>query len=316
MSDKHKIIFLVIVVFIFTAGFIGVGLTWDNYQYFLSRRVPKVLAILVAGCAISYSSFCFQTITNNRILTPSIMGFDSLYLLVQVLTVILFGGVSIFMQNAFVNFTVSVGMMLTFSSLFFMVYLRYAGSNIISLLLLGVICGQLFQSISSFFSMLLDPDEFALVQANMFASFNNIDTELVYWTLPILIIICILLYAKHRILDVYLLDQDNAISLGVDIQKNTRDILILSTILVAISTALVGPILFFGLLITNLTREWFKTYQHRYLLQGCALLSMCALLGGQWFVENILDFQTTLSVVINFIGGIYFLSLLLRNKVV
>lgn len=315
MTDKTKILMMVALSLLFAGLFIGYGLTADNYEYFLSRRIPKVAAIIIGGFAIGMSSFCFQTITNNRILTPSIMGFDSLYLLVQVLVVALFGSFSIFIMNAFVNFTVSVLFMLAFSLLLFVLYFRYSSSNIISLLLLGVIFGQLFQSLSSFFIMMMDPDEFATVQANMFASFNNIHTDLVYWTIPILVAVTIYLFRLHRTLDVYLLDQDNATSLGVDIKRTTRTVLLLSSVLIAISTALIGPIMFFGLLITNLTREWFRSYQHRYLLIGCSLMSVCTLLSGQWLVEKAFGFETTLSVIINFVGGLYFLTLLLRNKV-
>lgn len=98
-SDKSKIIALLLLSLVMAALFIGYGLTADNYEYFLSRRVPKVLAMVIAGFAIGIASFCFQTITNNRILTPSIMGFDSLYLLIQVLVVTLFGGLSVMMTN-------------------------------------------------------------------------------------------------------------------------------------------------------------------------------------------------------------------------
>ncbi len=77
-----------------------------------------------------------------------------------------------------------------------------------------------------------------------------------------------------------------------------------------------GPIMFFGLLVTNLTREFITSYRHKVLLTGCGLLSIASLLTGQWIIENLFGFSTTLSVVINFIGGIYFLSMLLRNKVV
>ncbi|MFV0573899.1 MAG: iron chelate uptake ABC transporter family permease subunit [Vibrio sp.] len=308
--------FLLALSLIVAAVFIGQGLTPDNYEYFLSRRIPKILAIVISGLAIGMSSFCFQTITNNRILTPSIMGFDSLYLLVQVLVVSLFGGLSVMMTNPFINFSVSVIFMMGFSLVLFLMYFRYSTSNIISLLLLGVIFGQLFQSGSSFLVMVMDPDEFATVQSNMFASFNNIHVELVYWTLPILVIACAWLFKLHRTLDVFLLDQDNATSLGVDIKRTTRTVLLLSSILIAVSTALIGPIMFFGLLVTNLTREWLSQYQHKYLLTACSLMSVATLLTGQWVIEKLFGFETTLSVVINFVGGIYFLFLLLKNKVV
>ncbi|MDE1326647.1 iron chelate uptake ABC transporter permease subunit VctG [Vibrio aestuarianus] len=316
MRDNTKLLLLVLLSLIFAGLFIGIGLNLDNYQYFLSRRVPKVLAIVLAGIAIAQSSLAFQTITHNRILTPSIMGFDSLYMFVHVMVVVLFGGLSSYALNPYVNFSLSVAVMLAFSSLLFAFYFRRQQSNLMALLLLGVILGQLFSNISSFFIMLMDPNDFSSVQANMFASFNNVKVELVYWVTPLLLLVCFGLFQMHRLLDVFWLDNDNAVSLGVDVRLVTRNVLMLSAILIAISTALVGPVMFFGLLVTNLTREWFRSYQHKTLLIGCSAISVCALLSGQWVVEKVFQFETTLSVVINFIGGIYFLSLLLRNKVV
>lgn len=316
LRDHSKLWLLVLASLLFAGLFIGVGLNADNYHYFLSRRVPKVLAMVLAGIAIAQSSLAFQTITHNRILTPSIMGFDSLYLFVQVLVVTLFGGLSSYALNAYLNFSLSVAAMLLFSSLLFAFYFRKQQSNLMVLLLLGVILGQLFSSISSFLIMLMDPNDFSSVQFNMFASFNNVKVELVYWVTPLLLLVCFGLFRLHRVLDVLWLDNDNAVSLGVDVRRVTHHVLMLSAVLIAISTALVGPVMFFGLLVTNLTREWFRSYQHRTLLIGCSAMAVCALLSGQWVVEKVFQFETTLSVVINFIGGLYFLSLLLRNKMV
>jgi len=316
MLDRTKLIGLAVIAIAFCFLFIGIGLNADNYQYFLSRRVPKVLAMVIAGIAIGQSSLVFQTITHNRILTPSIMGFDSLYMFTQVLVVVLFGGMSSFALNAYFNFSVSVVVMLAFSMILFSFYFRSEHQNLMVLLLLGVILGQLFGSISSFFVMLMDPNDFASVQANMFASFNNVKVELVYYCAPLLLIISIVLHRLHRFLDVFWLDKDNATSLGIDVKKVTLQVLVLSAALIAISTALVGPIMFFGLLVTNLARELFKSYQHQVLLIGVSLLSVASLLSGQWIVENVFGFSTTISVVINFVGGVYFLTMLLRNKIV
>lgn len=316
MKDNSKLILLLLVCLAFTFLFIGIGLTADNYQYFLSRRVPKVLAIILAGIAIAQSSLAFQTITNNRILTPSIMGFDSLYLLIQVVVVATFGSLSMLILNDYINFALSVVIMMGFSILLFTFYFRGQQHNLMALLLLGVILGQVFSNISSFFIMLMDPNDFAAVQSSMFASFNNVNVDLVYLCVPLLTVVSIGLYLLHAKLDVFWLDKDNAISLGIDVRKVTMRVLMLSATLIAISTALIGPVMFFGLLVSNLTREMFSTYQHRVLLPACSLLAVTALLSGQWVIENIFSFSTTLSIIINFIGGIYFLSILLRNKVI
>lgn len=316
MHDRSKLLLLIVCGLLFSGLFIAIGLNADNYQYFLSRRVPKVLAIVIAGIAIGQSALAFQTITHNRILTPSIMGFDALYMFTKVLTVVIFGGLSSIAMNTYFNFAVSVTAMLGFSALLFSFYFRGERQNLMVLLLLGVILGQLFGSVSSFFVMLMDPSDFASVQANMFASFNNIDVDLVYMSTPLLLIVSWLLYRKHRVLDVLWLDKDNATSLGVDVKKITLQVLMLSAVLISISTALIGPIMFFGLLVTNLTRELFSSYQHKVLLLAVSSLSVASLLSGQWIIENLFGFSTTLSVVINFIGGLYFLTMLLRNKIV
>ncbi|KKD61176.1 ABC transporter permease [Grimontia sp. AD028] len=316
MSDTKKMWAMAMTALVFAALFICIGLTATNYGYFLSRRVPKVLAMVLAGIAVAQSSLVFQTITHNRILTPSIMGFDSLYVLTQTLLVAVFGGFSFFLINTYINFAIAVSVMVGFSLLLFGFYFGKEGRNLIVLLLIGLILGQVFSSTASFFTMLMDPNEFLVVQSKMFASFNNIKIELVYLCLPLLLVASFLLYRMHRTLDVFWLDKDNAISLGVDVQKTTRKALILSAVLIAMSTALIGPVMFFGLLVTNLTRELFRSYEHRILLVGCSLMSICTLLVGQWVVENLFKFDTTLSVVVNFAGGLYFLWMLLKNRVV
>ncbi|WP_276676016.1 iron chelate uptake ABC transporter family permease subunit, partial [Caldibacillus debilis] len=78
--------------------------------------------------------------------------------------------------------------------------------------------------------------------------------------------------------------------------------------------ALAGPVTFLGLLVANLSYEYLKTYRHRELILGAILISIIALVGGQWIVERVFSFSTTLSVIINFIGGIYFIYLLLKEN--
>lgn len=316
MQDKTKLYLLVILSVCVAGLFIGVGLNAENYQYFLSRRIPKVLAMILAGVAIAQSSVAFQTITHNRILTPSIMGFDALYLLTQVLVVVTLGTTSYFTVNAYANFALSTTVMVGASGVLFWLYFRRDRPNLMVLLLVGIVIGAVLGNIASFFTMLMSPNDFAALQSMMFASFNNVKTSLVYVNTPLMLFITWRLFRYHRVLDVFWLDQDNATSLGVDVFRITRNVLLLSAIMIAISTAIVGPVLFFGLLISNLTREWFRTFQHRILLFASSAMAVCALLSGQWVVEKVFAFNTTLSVIINFIGGIYFLSLLLRNKVV
>ena len=163
MLIKRKIILLAILSAILIAILIGINLTPDNWKYFLSRRIPKVIATMLTAGAIAFSSMVFQTITNNRILTPSVLGLDSLYLLIQTMIIFLFGQSSIVFANNNYSFIISVSLMVIFSMILFKALLN-KGNNIFFLLLTGLIFGTLFSSISTFMQVLIDPNEFLVIQ--------------------------------------------------------------------------------------------------------------------------------------------------------
>ena len=295
-----------------TAGYIF----WDlgpNWDYALPRRVIKIIAIIVVGCAIAFSTVIFQTVTNNKILTPSILGLDSMYMLIQTGVIFLFGSTHIMIVNKNLNFLITLAAMLIFSSLLFK-FMFKKNRNIYFLLLIGIIFGTLFGSMSSFMQVLIDPNEFQIIQNKMFASFNNVNTDLL--TLAIILMIAAMIYFMRflKYLDVMSLGRDQAINLGVDYDFVTKRVLIIVTVLISISTALIGPITFLGLLVANVAYQFIKSYQHKHILPGAMLISVIALVGGQFIVERIFTFSTTLSVIINFVGGVYFIYLLLKEN--
>ncbi|WP_144549430.1 iron chelate uptake ABC transporter family permease subunit [Peribacillus simplex] len=312
MNNKIRIIILAVLAAALTAGYIF----WDlgpNWDYALPRRVIKIIAIIVVGCAIAFSTVIFQTVTNNKILTPSILGLDSMYMLIQTGVIFLFGSTHIMIMNKNLNFLITLAAMLIFSSLLFK-FMFKKNRNIYFLLLIGIIFGTLFGSMSSFMQVLIDPNEFQIIQNKMFASFNNVNTDLL--TLAIILMIAAMIYFMRflKYLDVMSLGRDQAINLGVDYDFVTKRVLIVVTVLISISTALIGPITFLGLLVANVAYQFIKSYQHKHIIPGAMLISVIALVGGQFIVERIFTFSTTLSVIINFVGGVYFIYLLLKEN--
>lgn len=297
--------------------FIGLYLLYDlngSFDYALPRRAIKVLAMLITGAAIAYATVVFQTITHNKILTPSIMGLDSLYQLLQTVLIFMLGSTHIALVNKQVNFFLSTAVMIVFALLLYQVLFKKGNQPIYFLLLVGIVIGTFFSSISTFMQVLIDPNEFLRIQDRMFASFNNVGTDLV-WVALILTGILILWSARsHNYLDVVSLGRDTAVNLGVPYDKIVRKMLIVSAVLIAISTALVGPITFFGLIVANLSYQFMKSYKHNVIITSAILMSFVALIGGQFIVERVFGFSTTLSVIINFIGGIYFIYLLLKES--
>lgn len=297
--------------------FIGLYLLYDlngSFDYALPRRAIKVLAMLITGASIAYATVVFQTITHNKILTPSIMGLDSLYQLLQTVLIFMLGSTHIALVNKQVNFFLSTAVMIVFALLLYQVLFKRGNQPIYFLLLVGIVIGTFFSSISTFMQVLIDPNEFLRIQDRMFASFNNVGTDLV-WVALILTGILILWSARsHNYLDVVSLGRDTAVNLGVPYDKIVRKMLIVSAVLIAISTALVGPITFFGLIVANLSYQFMKSYKHNVIITSAILMSFVALIGGQFIVERVFGFSTTLSVIINFIGGIYFIYLLLKES--
>ncbi len=313
MGYKKKTTILAVIALFLALLYILYDLS-GNIDYILPRRIIKVVAIILTGGAIAFSTTIFMTITNNRILTPSIMGIDSLYLLTQTFIIFIFGSKSLIMMNSNLNYLLSIGVMVIFSLLFYRLLFKGENNNIYFLLLIGMILGTFFSSFTSFMQVLIDPNEFMVAQDKMFASINNVNTNLVYLSIILLLVVVLYFIRFYKYLDVLALGKDHATNLGVPYDYVVKRLLILVAILISIATALIGPITFLGLLVVNIAYEFMKTYRHLYIILGSVFISIIALLGGQFIVEKIFTFQTTLSVIINFVGGVYFIYLLLKEN--
>jgi len=313
MGYKKKTIILAVIAVILTIIYVTYDLT-GNVSYILPRRVIKVVAIILTGGAIAFSTTIFMTITNNRILTPSVLGLDSLYLLTQTMIIFILGSKSLVMMNSNINYLLSIGVMVLFSLILYRLLFRGEGNNIYFLLLIGMILGTFFQSFTSFMQVLIDPNEFMIAQDKMFASINNVNSDLVYLSIILIIVVTIYFLRFYKYLDVLALGKDHAVNLGVPYDAVVKRLLVIVAILISISTALIGPITFLGLLVVNIAHEFLKTFRHLYLILGSMFLSIIALVGGQLIAERIFAFQTPISVIINFVGGIYFIYLLLKEN--
>jgi iron complex transport system permease protein len=311
---KKKIFLLSALLGIGILLFLFLGLNSKTASYALSRRIPKIIAIVLTGSAIAYASLVFQTVTENRILTPSVLGLDALYIFIQTVIIFFMGSESLAKVDSRISFSISVVLMVVFSVGILGLILEKVKGNIYLLLLVGIITGTLFRSGSSFIQVIIDPNEFLILQGSLFASFNNINTEVLVISAVLLTAAMVFGMTKLKELDVLSLGRDNAINLGINHKSLVNMILVIVAILISVSTALVGPITFLGILVTNLSREMLKTYKHKYLIVGSMLISSTALVYGQLLVERIFVFSTPISVFINFIGGLYFIYLLLREN--
>ena len=312
---RHKVLYILfLLVVVCSVLFLVYGLNPNSYQYALSRRIPKLIAIAMTGSGVAVSSVIFQTVTNNRILTPSVLGLDSLYNLFQTLIVFSLGSLNVALMGSNLNFLIAGGLMIVFSLFLFKMMFRRENTNLFFLLMIGMIFGTLFSSLSSFMQMVMDPNEFLIVQNKMFASFNNVKSSLLGISTITMGLTLFWVLKDAKKLDFIALGKEQAINLGIDYDRMVRKMLVAVAILVSVSTTLVGPITFLGILVTNLAYQMIKDYRHSIVIPTSILLSLLALIGGQFLVERVFQFNTTIGVIINFVGGLYFIYILLKEE--
>ncbi|EJM4838086.1 iron chelate uptake ABC transporter family permease subunit [Campylobacter coli] len=309
---RKKILILAFLTLIMALVFVFAGLK-DFDEYALKNRFLQIAAIVIVAICIAVSTVIFQTLCNNKILTPAIIGLDSLYMLLQSALIFSLGSANLSVYRNDINFLITLACMVVFSLGLYKI-LFSSDKSIYLIMLLGLIFGTLFSTLSSFFEILINPDEFMIIQGRMFASFDNVAFDVLALAYIVTLLSFIWIFRYMKFLDPLSLGKDLSINLGINYQKISKHLMIIIAILTSISTALVGPITFLGLLVVNITYELFKTAKHSILLLACILISILALLGGVFFVSRIFDYNTTISVIINFLGGIYFIYLVLKGN--
>lgn len=284
-----------------------------NWEFVLKFRGGKLLSLIVVAAAVSTSTLLFQTISGNQILAPSIMGFDALYVLLLTTAVFFLGGAQFSVLPEITIFLVTMLVMISASMVLFSTLLSAAQHDLMRLILTGVIFATLFRSITSFFQRLIDPNEYAVVAANSYARFNRIDTDLLWIALAILAVSSLVVWRMRFRLDVISLGHATAVNLGEDPRRTTLWVLSLIAVLVSVSTALVGPVVFLGLIVVSVARLVTPTPCHGVLLVSSSLVGAIALVGGQFLMERVFALATPLSVIIDFVGGGVFLIFLLKG---
>lgn len=285
-----------------------------RWSFVLAFRGEKVLQMLLVGYAIAVSTVLFQTVTSNRILTPSIMGFDALYVLIQTGVTFFLGSLWLAALDARLLFLLETGVMIGFSLMLFRWLFAGGLKSLHLMLLVGIVFGVFFRSLSNLMQRLIDPNEFVVLQDRLFASFNTVNSELLLLASAAVLAVSVVGWRLLPVLDVLGLGRDMAINLGVAYKRDVSIILVLIAILVSVSTALVGPITFFGLLVANLAYMLVPTSRHLHVLPAAALLAALCLVGGQLVLERVFAFDTALSIIVDFLGGIVFIYLLLKGR--
>ncbi|MHA5282522.1 iron chelate uptake ABC transporter family permease subunit [Corynebacterium sp. CQ3829_602738] len=308
---------LVVAALLFTAGL----LSWGNpmefgtrgYWLIAERRMNSVIAMAVVAVCQAVATVAFQTVTNNRIITPSIMGFESLYVAIHTSTVYFLGAAGLNNARTLEVFVVQLVLMVGLSLILYTWLLAGDNPNMHAMLLVGIVLGGGLGSVSTFMQRLLTPSEFDLLTARLFGSVNNADPAYYPLAVPLVLVAAGLMFMNSRRLNVLSLGRDVAVNLGVNHKKHAVYTLVLVSVLMAVSTALVGPMTFLGFLVATLAYQFADTYDHRYVFPMAALLGYCILAGAYFIMNHIFYAQGVVSIIIELVGGLTFLIVVLRK---
>ena len=290
-----------------------VPVTSPSFVPVVRRRMVALIAMLISVICQSLSTVAFQSITNNRVITPSLLGFEALYSTIHTSTMFFFGASTFLSFSGVGSFVFQVVAMVLMCLILYGWLLSGKYGNLQLMLLVGVIMGTGLKSLSSFMRRLLVPSEFDILQARLFGSVNNADSEYFVVAIPIVIIAAFLILAYAKKLNVLSLGKDVCTSLGVKHQFSVIYALVLVSVLMSISTALVGPLTFFGFLVATLSYQMAPTYDHRYIFPMALAIGFLILTGAYFFMNHIFAAQGVVSVIIEMFGGITFLIVILRK---
>lgn len=315
LSPMQKLSVLTLIALILIGLFIFLNLK-GQLSYILPRRSYIVLTMILVAFASSVSTVLFQTLTHNRILTPTIMGFEMLFILIQTLIITLsidFNQID-FKGFILVKFALETALLALFACFLFRWLFFTKCFNLTIVIMIGIIIGILFRGLAALIQRLLDPNDFSILQSRLFATFTRAEPILIWFSLGLIVLIGLILWRYRFSFDVLALGQTQAINLGIDYKKTVMWLLLLISILIAIATALVGPLTFLGLIAAHLAYHLSGSSQHRFILPFSFLVAVIALIGGQLILQYGLNQVGVLSVVIELIGGLFFIYLVLKRS--
>jgi len=313
MTRQAGRIWVWIAVAALAVAFVLVGAGFD-FDYVIPKQIARLGAMAIGGVCVACASILFQTITGNRILTPAIMGYEAVYLLLQALLILAMGLGSAAVLGVHGNFMLSLLSMLAYSWAVHRWLFRDSRRDVYFLLLLGLVLTMVMGTFTQFVQLRTSPGEFAMLQGFSQASFNRSQPGQLGIAALLVAAACLAAARMLPVLDVLALGRDQAMSLGVDHRRDVGRVLGVIAVLVAVSTSLLGPTAFMGIFVANITYALAGTSRHRVTLSmGCGI-AIGMFIVAQMLVEQVFNYRTTVGILVNLVCGAYFLLLMIRSR--
>ncbi len=280
----------------------------DMALIFWNIRLPRILMSLAVGSGISIAGVVFQALFRNPLAAPDILGVTAGGCFGAALAIMLFTQVAIGIQGcAFITATAAVAVAYTIAS-------RSWDRSSAVLVISGVVVSALFQAGLSVLMYLAEPyDQLARIIFWTMGSFHVASWDHVRTTLPLVITASVLLTVFGWRLNIMTQNDEEALSLGIDIYKWRLFYVTASTLMVASSVAAVGSITWVGLIIPHIAR-YLTGADHRKLIPAAALLGGTFLLLMDTIARTISAAEIPVSIVTSILGAPFLGYLLIYKK--
>ena len=160
---------------------------------------------------------------------------------------------------------------------------------------------------------MLTPSEFDVLSARLFGSVTHADAAFFPVAIPLVALAMTIIALHARQLNVIALGRAVATNVGVHYTRSSITVLVCVSLLMAVSTAMVGPMTFLGFLVATIAYQAADTYDHRYILPMAALIGFVTLSGAYFVLNHIFYAQGVVSIIIELVGGSIFLYVVLKK---
>ncbi len=281
------------------------------HQILFDLRLPKAIMAVLAGSALSVTGLMMQTLFRNPLAGPYILGVSSGATLGVALVVLLGSFVGFNIWGWGIASSAIVGATLI---LLLILALSHKVKSNISLLIIGIMFGNIASAVVTLLQSMANPDSLKLFVVWTLGSLSSVSWSDMPILLPICLIGCVLCIVLIKPLNGLLLGENYAQGLGINIRR-TRILIIIATGLLAGSiTAFCGPIAFIGVAVPHLARGVFQTSNHRITtpaaaLIGADLLVMCDI------IASVFTYPLPISTVSALFGAPIIVWIILKSKV-
>lgn len=284
-----------------------------------SSRVPQSLTAMAAGAGLAVAGLQMQTVFHNPLAGPSILGISSGAALGVALVVLLSGAIGGsalsnmgYIGDAALSIAAIIGAMSVMALITFVAQ-RVKGK--VTLLIIGVMIGYMTSAIIGVLKYFSDEDDVRAYMVWGLGSFSRVSGNNVVLFLILMAILLPLAFLLIKPMNLLLLGEGYARNLGLNIRKARLEVILCSSMLVAVVTAYCGPILFIGLAVPHLCRSLFRTNNHSLLVPaslftGTALALLCNLIARMPGFEGVLPVNSVTALI----GAPIVMSVLLKHQ--